>query len=142
MKRRRVPAALGNLVRRTARFRCGYCLVSEELIGMAMEFEHLLAFALGGGTTEQNLWLSCRPCNAVKHDRMEAIDPLTQQLAALFNPRTQAWDEHFRWSADRIEIEGLTPEGRATLQALRLNDPIRVRARRLWVSAGWWPPID
>ena len=124
---------------------CGFVWLRVASCGFVEEIlflEHLVALALGGRTIEENLWLACRPCNAAKQDRIEAIDPLTQQLVPLFNPRTQGWDEHFRWNKDHTEIEGLTPEGRATVPALRLNDPIRVRARRLWVNAGWWPPSD
>jgi len=60
----------------------------------------------------------------------------------LFNPRQQKWSEHFAWSEDGTEIQGLTPYGRATVVALKLNNPEIVVARRLWVSAGWWPPED
>jgi hypothetical protein len=142
MKRQKVPVRLGRKVRESARFRCGYCLVSEALIGMLMEFEHLLPILLGGLTIESNLWLSCRTCNNAKRAQYEALDPVTNQLVLLFNPRLQSWDEHFGWSEDRLEIEGRTPTARATVLALRLNDPIRLAARRLWVSVGWWPPLD
>jgi hypothetical protein len=37
---------------------------------------------------------------------------------------------------------GITPIGRATLLALRMNHPIIVEARRLWVAAGWHPPEE
>ena len=58
----------------------------------------------------------------------------------LFNPRTQMWTEHFAWSPDGTLIIGLTPLGRATVVALRLNNEFIVVARRFWVEAGWWPP--
>ena len=116
MKRQKVPVRLGRKVRETARFRCGFCLVSEALIGMLMEFEHLLPIVLGGLTIESNLWLSCRTCNNAKRAQIEAHDLITNEPAALFNPRTQSWDEHFQWSADRLEITGRTPTGRATVQ--------------------------
>ena len=40
------------------------------------------------------------------------------------------------------EIIGLTATGRATIAALRLNNPEIVAARSLWVQAGWHPPRD
>jgi hypothetical protein len=61
---------------------------------------------------------------------------------SLFNPRRQLWDEHFCWSESGTEIWGTTPAGRATVVALRLNNPEIVMARRLWVTAGWWPPEE
>jgi 5-methylcytosine-specific restriction endonuclease McrA len=63
---RYISNALKEKIRQQAKFRCGYCLRSELLIGMPMEFEHLIPLALGGQTVEENLWLSCRRCNEFK----------------------------------------------------------------------------
>jgi 5-methylcytosine-specific restriction endonuclease McrA len=52
---------------------------------------------LGGPRRRDNLWAACRQCNALKSDRMEAIDPTTGTLVPLFNPRRQVWAEHFGW---------------------------------------------
>jgi hypothetical protein len=59
----------------------------------------------------------------------------------LFNPRLQRWSDHFEWSADGIQIVGLTMIGRATVIALQMNNPTIVPARRRWAAAGWHPPI-
>jgi len=142
MNRRRIPAELAERIRSDARHRCGYCLVGEHLVGMLMEFEHLTPLSALGETVEENLWLSCRNCNGYKQARIEAVDPETNQAVRLFNPRRQIWDEHFRWSEDRVTVIGLTPMGRATVEALKMNNPRIVASRRLWVSAGWWPPMD
>lgn len=107
-----------------------------------MVFDHLRPFAMGGPTVEWNLWLSCRRCNEFRGMLIEALDPLSGELAALFNPRQQHWNEHFRWGEDGTEIIGLTPIGRATVAALRMNNLEIVAARRLWVSVGWWPPSE
>src|SRR5262249_46007509 len=56
--RRTVPAAVGRRVRQRARHRCGYCLCNETLLGMPMEFGHLIPQAAGGTTREENLWLA------------------------------------------------------------------------------------
>lgn len=140
--RRKIPVALRRKIREQARVRCGYCLCSEVLIGMPMEFEHLLPLASGGRTTEENLWLSCRRCNEAKGKQTEAVDSETEEFVALFNPREQQWEEHFRWNNEGTEINGKTAVGRATVVALKLNNAIIVVTRRLWVSAGWWPPSD
>jgi len=39
-------------------------------------------------------------------------------------------------------IIGASATGRATVVALKLNDPVIIVTRRLWVSAGWWPPTE
>ncbi|HEV8715422.1 MAG TPA: HNH endonuclease signature motif containing protein [Candidatus Binatia bacterium] len=133
---------MGRRVREQARYRCGYCLCREALLGMPMEVEHLVPLASGGRTVEENLWLSCRRCNEFKGTQTNVADPETSESVALFNPRKQSWDEHFRWNEDGTEIVGLTPNGRATVTALKLNNPVIIVTRRLWISAGWWPPSD
>jgi hypothetical protein len=87
--------------------------------------------------------LSCAPCNNFKGDQTTAVDPETSERVALFNPRSQDWFEHFRWSEDGIRILGLTPTGRATALALHLSDdPDALTVRSFWVVAGWHPPSE
>jgi 5-methylcytosine-specific restriction endonuclease McrA len=97
---------------------------------------------LGGQTEEDNLWLACSLCNDHKSDRIAALDPDTDAVVRLFDPRHQSWGEHFAWSKNSDRIEGLTPTGRATVYALNLNRPSLVKARQAWVLAGWHPPRD
>jgi HNH endonuclease len=129
-------------VAKQARHRCGYCLTQEAVIGSPMEFDHLLPRALGGSTTEDNLWLACSLCNDHKGNRFFIIDPQTGVNVRIFNPRQQEWAEHFVWSEGATRIDGTTAVGRATVAALQLNRPSLVLARRLWVTAGWHPPKD
>jgi hypothetical protein len=123
-----------------AHHRCGYCLTQEVVSGIPLTLEHIIPKVGGGQDVEENLWLSCRLCNEAKGVLTEAIDPETGVTVPLFNPRTQAWAEHFTWSEDGIRIIGQTPTGRATVVALSLNSELRVRARAIWVEAGWHPP--
>jgi hypothetical protein len=46
------------------------------------------------------------------------------------------------WSRDGIEIIGITPCGRATVEALRLNNENVVTARYVWTKVGFHPPIE
>jgi 5-methylcytosine-specific restriction endonuclease McrA len=101
---RYISNALKEKIRQEAKFRCGYCLRSELLIGMPMEFEHLVPLALGGQTVEENLWLSCRRCNEFKGIQIQGFDSETSENAPIFNPRTQIWSEHFSWSIDGTEV--------------------------------------
>jgi hypothetical protein len=93
----------------------------------------------GGSDAFPNRALACAACNLAKGDRTTSIDPETGQRVPLFDPRTDAWDEHFRWHGDPPVIVGLTPEGRATVAALDLNGELRLEARRLWFEAGVLP---
>lgn len=137
-----IPAVLRELVAQQAGRRCGYCLTAEEVVGSPMEIDHLVPEAQGGLTVEENLWLACSGCNTFKGDRTAALDPLTSESVALFHPRRHRWQEHFAWTASGEYIVGQTAIGRATVAALRLNRPLLVRARRLWVCIGVHPPDD
>ena len=112
--RRKVAAA--------AQHRCGYCQTSQLISGAQLHIEHILPLARGGASDEDNLWLACAWCNSYKSDLTEAPDPVSGEKAALFNPRQQIWGEHFRWREDGLEIIGVTPTGRATVAALRMNN--------------------
>lgn len=61
---------------------------------------------------------------------------MTGELAPLYNPRLQHWDEHFELVGD--EIIGKTPIGRITVRLLQMNHPEQVEARRLIIAAGLW----
>lgn len=122
--------------------RCGYCLTSEQIVGLPMELDHLIPQALGGPTTEANLWLSCSACNAFKGHRISALDPESGLAVRLFNPREQSWEEHFQWVESGARIVGRTAVGRATTKALHLNRSLLVMARRSWIAAGWHPPAS
>ncbi|MBC8448448.1 MAG: HNH endonuclease [Chloroflexi bacterium] len=137
-----IPVELRQQIRADAGRRCGYCRSPEVLTGMPLEIEHIIPEAAGGLTVRENLWLACHRCNEFKGDRTHAVDPFTGERVVLFNPRTQRWREHFAWSPDGTLIVGLTPCGRATVVALRLNNEYVVEARCFWVEAGWWPPAD
>jgi hypothetical protein len=87
----------------------------------------------------ENLWLSCWNCNTRKGSRTQARDPATGRVVPLFNPRTQKWDRHFQWTQDRLRILGKTATGRATVDALDLNNELIVAVRALWIQMGAFP---
>lgn len=137
-----ISTALRKRVIEVSRFRCGYCLTSSHIIGPLLEIEHIISEARGGSTEENNLWLACPICNSHKGDRIEGIDPESGLKVSFFNPRTDQWNEHFEWIEGGAIINGKTPKGRVTVTALSMNHPDIVSARRLWVIAGWHPPVD
>jgi len=137
-----IPAALRRRVAETARFRCGYCLTSQHIVGPLLEIDHIIPQARGGTHDEDNLFLACPMCNSHKADRLEAVDPESGTTVPLFNPRMERWDDHFEWVEEGTVICGKTPQGRVTVAALNMNHPDIVSARRLWVIAGWHPPAD
>ena len=135
-----IPKDVQQRVREQAGDRCGYCQSQQQYVLGKLEIDHLTPRSRGGADTEENLWLACRLCNNTKRDQTHGVDPQTGAVVALFNPRTQDWDEHFSWSEDRTRIEGTTPCGRAAVVALQLNNLVAVMVRQAWVAAGLHPP--
>ena len=142
MSRTHIPKALRDRIAAQSKHRCGHCLSAESIVGMLMESDHLLPEGLGGLTVEENLWLACSSCNNHKGDRIAGFDAVTNESVPLFNPRTQVWADHFRWTPEGDSVVGVSPCGRATEATLNLNRPAIVVARRAWVSVGWHPPVD
>jgi HNH endonuclease len=105
-----------------------------------LQLDHFWPSSKGGGNEEENLCLACELCNQHKWNQTEAIDPVTQESVRLFNPRQQIWHEHFVWSANGIEIVGITACGRSTVVGLKLNNPLALKVRGHWVRVGWHPP--
>ena len=134
-------------VRQRAGFLCEYCHSLEEASAAQFEIDHILPKSLGGADGWENLALACQRCNSHRYNFTTGVDPDTLKLVALFNPRDQQWADHFVWTRDGLKVVGLTSIGRATCDRLDLNDDRHnegaiVRARQLWVKAGWHPPLS
>ena len=135
-----ISRTLRDRVAAQAGHRCGYCLTDQRVSGAQMQVEHIIPRAAGGTSEVENLWLSCAWCNSYKGTKVSGRDSITGLEVPLFNPRTQAWKDHFRWDEEGVHIRGLTPIGRVAVDVLQLNNSFIVPARRLWVIAGWHPP--
>lgn len=134
-------------IRQRANFLCEYCHSSEEASTSRFTLDHLIPQSLGGDDSVKNLALACHRCNGRRYNFTDGVDPKTQTIVPLFNPRTDEWSKHFVWSRDRTQIAGKTAIGRATIERLDMNDDrhdegsIR-QARRLWIRGGWHPPTN
>lgn len=109
-------------------------------MNVTFEVDHIVPQTAGGPTQSGNLALSCPLCNGSKGARTHARDPVTGRDVLLFHPRRQNWFRHFRWAGDQQTIEGVTRTGRATVAALRLNNPNLLRLRTIWLAIGSAPP--
>jgi hypothetical protein len=141
MSEPRLSAALRRAVAERARQRFEYCQLGDEFSASPFCVEHILPAVSGGPSTFKNLAFSCAGCNAHKSDKTSAFDPVTSEPAALFHPRRDAWERHFAWSVDGLLIVGLTPLGRATVVALKLNRDGLVNLRRILIAAQEHPPV-
>ena len=139
MSRVHIPAPLRKLVIERANGRCEYCLVHQDDSPFTHHLDHLIALKHGGQTIESNLALACLDCNRYKGSDLTTIDPADGSVVSIFNPRTQAWREHFALEGARIA--GQTPTGRATANLLRLNDPARLIQRQALLEAKRYPPL-
>lgn len=118
--------------------RCEYCRMHQSLQGASFHVEHISPKSRGGDSTLNNLAWACPSCNLRKSDRVELSDPDSGELVFLFNPRLNDWDTHFRWNG--YELVGQSAVGRATISALDLNHPRRLRIRQAEEIFDLFPP--
>jgi hypothetical protein len=135
-----IPVELRRQVRIIFANRCAYCKTSEAITTATFEIEHIIPRSAHGDTVLGNLCLACPTCNRFKAHRQTAPDPVTPKDVPLFHPHQQTWEDHFTWSEDASEIVGVTPIGRATIVALKMNRPQLTRVRRMWIKMGEHPP--
>jgi hypothetical protein len=120
--------------------RCEYCHLPTRGQVATFPIDHVIPQSGGGTDSLDNLALACPHCNAQKWAYADGVDPGTGLLARLFNPRTDTWEEHFRWSAAEWGIiQGQTAIGRATVNQLQMNAADLVGVRRLLAALGVAP---
>jgi 5-methylcytosine-specific restriction endonuclease McrA len=107
-------------VRQRAGFACEYCQrPQEESLWAALQIDHVIPKKHGGSDHEENFALACIDCNLHKGSNLIGIDPETNEITALFHPRSQAWGDHFFW--DGLYFRGRTPIGRAAVRVFNMN---------------------
>ena len=130
-----MEAELRNVVRQRAENRCEYCrLLHHDADLVAFHVEHIVAKQHGGTDALSNLALACSRCNRTKGPNLSSLGPATGQMARLFHPRQDSWDAHFEFQG--ATIVRLTPEGRATVELLKMNEPKRMRTRTTLIARG------
>ncbi len=141
-----ISEATKQFVRERANYLCEYCHSLEVLSANRFTIDHIVPRSLNGSDDLDNLALACRRCNERRYNFVAGIDPETQSIVPIFNPRQQKWAEHFIWTIDGTLIQGSTPVGRATCIRFDLNDmrypeddSIR-QTRRFWTRTGLHPP--
>ena len=133
----KIPARLRRQVIARADGRCEYCLLHQDDSDFLHQIDHIIPRKYNGLTILINLALACLKCNKYKGPEIAALDPIDLEIAPLFNPCTQSWTEHFELLG--AFIIGRTRIGRATIAALRLNDPARVNQRQELMAEGRYP---
>ena len=95
MTDKRPSAELRQQVFERARGCCEYCRSQARYASQTFSAEHIVPRAKGGLTELVNLALACQGCNNHKYQKIEALDPATNELAPLYHPREDRWGEHF-----------------------------------------------
>ncbi len=142
MPKSQVTARQRKAVAERARGCCEYCRSQARFAVQPFSVEHIIPQSQGGQTKLDNLALSCQGCNNHKYTKIEGRDPVSGDIVPLFHPRRQRWRDHFVWNDDFTLIIGLTPTGRATVEALRLNREGLVNLRRVLYAMGEHPPAE
>jgi len=141
MPRRKISPAKRLLIATRAAFLCEYCRIPEDFSTDVFNIEHVNSLLHGGTNADNNMAYSCGGCNANKHFHISWNDPQTGTLVPLFHPRKDKWLEHFSWSEDLTLLAGLTPEGRATIDLLKMNRLGLVNLRKALLSYSAHPDM-
>ena len=126
--------ALEQLIRRRAGDACEYCHLPQRFSRLPFSIDHVIARQHQGLTVESNLALACAFCNRHKGPNIAGIDPETQQMMRLFDPRRDLWSEHFQWN--RALLIGRTEIARATITVLAVNHPAQIAIRNTLIDEG------
>lgn len=140
MKKSRVPGWLRREITTRARGFCEYCCSNSEFSDSPFDIEHIFPASEGGENISENLALSCHGCNLHKSNKTVGFDVVSEEIVNLFNPRKDIWNEHFAWAKSFTFIVGLTPIGRATVEALKLNRKGLVNQRKILYLFREHPP--
>jgi 5-methylcytosine-specific restriction endonuclease McrA len=82
--------SLKELVRRRARNACEYCRIPQDATPLiSFHIEHIVSRQHGGSDAPATLALACDrcKCNAYKGPNLTSIDPHSNAVVPLFNPR-------------------------------------------------------
>ena len=132
-----ITADLRRLVVARAESICEYCLIAEDDTIFGCEADHIISEKHGGGTDASNLAYAFVFCNQAKGSDVGSIHWETNTYVRLFNPRTDAWADHFQLVGCRID--GLTPIGVITARLLAFNGGERVLERETLQGIGRYP---
>jgi hypothetical protein len=132
-----IPAELRRLVVARAEGLCEYCLIAEDNTFYGCQADHIISEKHGGATDADNLAMACVFCNQAKGSDVGSIDWESNAFVRFFNPRTDAWADHFALPESRIE--GRTPIGVVTARILGFNNADRVLERGVLQSSGRYP---
>ncbi len=132
-----IPADMRRQVIGRAGRRCEYCLIHEDDTYFGCEVDHVVSEKHDGLTVVENLAYACLVCNRYKGSDLGSILVPSGDLIRFFNPRIDAWPDHF--SLDGATIKPLTAIGQVTERIFRFNAVERLLEREALRAIGRYP---
>lgn len=120
-----------------AKNHCEYCHLSQKGQEATFHIDHVNPVIAGGKTIKENLALACVSCSLKKGAKIKGFDIETNQNVKIFNPRQDIWQQNFTWVG--VNLVGLTPKGRATIELLDLNRKLILSIREEEILLGRHP---
>jgi hypothetical protein len=106
-------------------------------MGFALPFQvdHIRSLKHNGDTVLSNLAYCCPDCNRYKgSDLGSFLGEDERSLVRFFNPRIDAWEDHF--ALEEGVIQAKSPHGSVTIAIFQLNSPQRILYRQALVESG------
>jgi HNH endonuclease len=119
---------------------CEYCKSQDKYSPTAFTIDHIVPESADGTSDFENLAYACFLCNRLKSNKLKVFDILTSKWTPLYNPRKDAWNEHFVWDEAATKIIGLSAIGRCTIKELQLNRDKLIEYRNCIIPFGTHPP--
>lgn len=116
--------------------RCEYCRLPQSAVDATFHVDHVVAQQHLDAVSDDpaSLALACDRCNFCKGTNLSSVDPESQAIVPLYDPRRDDWSVHF--ALDGAKIIGATPTGRATARLLQMNARHRVELRQWLIDEG------
>ncbi len=133
----RIPLPIRQQIRERGHARCEYCRILDQYASNSFQIDHIIPIKRHGGSDGlHNMAWACPHCNRAKETDVGGYDEVGV-LTPLYNPRTQAWNDHFYMDEVAI-IVGTSSIGQVTIRLLDLNDPLSVYVRQTLLGLKLW----
>ncbi|MCI0359797.1 MAG: HNH endonuclease [Planctomycetaceae bacterium] len=135
-----ISVELRTLVQTRARGLCEYCLIHSRDTYVGCQVDHIISEKHHGLTIAENLALACAFCNRAKGSDIGSVAATNGQFTRFFNPRTDAWLDHFAMQGALIIPR--TAVGEVTALILAFNSLDRLLERQELLAKRRYPPPE
>lgn len=115
---------------------CEYCLIHESDTFLGCQVDHIVSEKHAGPTVAANLAYACTLCNRAKGSDIGSITS-AGLFCRFFNPRQDAWSDHFE--LQDVRINPRSDIGEVTARILEFNRVERLLERQAQVFVRRYP---